>query len=282
MEKRFSKIYFEITNVCNASCSFCPGTVREKRFVTFDEFRTVISKIEGRAEYLYFHLMGEPLLHREICRFSEYASEHGFKVMITTNGILAGDAGMKLIDTGSVFKISISLHCYESNHFFVPLEKYVEGCVSLADRAAEKGTIAVLRLWNGGGNNALNAEITEMLKKHYGVEWLKNRSGYKMKEKVFIEYGNRFDWPGRADKSEAPLFCHGLRSQIGILCDGTVVPCCLDSDGRIPLGNIFVSGFDEITDGERARRIYDGFTAHSAPEELCRTCGFARQFGVSD
>ena len=72
----FKKAYFEITNVCNANCSFCPKNSRPPHFVTDSEFDRVTDQLKGRVEYLYFHLMGEPLLHPRIIDFSKNANHH--------------------------------------------------------------------------------------------------------------------------------------------------------------------------------------------------------------
>ena len=95
-----------------------------------------------------------------------------------------------------------------------------------------------------------------------------------------MEYGDKFDWPDLAapDGGEG-VFCHGLRDQLGILCDGSVVPCCLDHEGDITLGNLFTQSMEEILESPRAKAIYEGFSQRKAAEELCRKCGYARRFG---
>ena len=57
------KVYLEITDICNLSCSFCHKTLREKKFISEEEFSSLIPKIKPYTDYLYMHLMGEPLLH---------------------------------------------------------------------------------------------------------------------------------------------------------------------------------------------------------------------------
>ena len=63
-----------------------------------------------------------------------------------------------------------------------------------------------------------------------------------------------------------------------MLCDGTVVPCCLDHEGDIPLGNLFTQSLEEILSSPRAQAIYEGFSGRRVVEELCRKCGYARRF----
>ena len=86
--KRFNKIYVEIGNVCNLSCSFCPTLKREKRQMTPNEFGVICEKIRPYTDYIYLHLMGEPLLHNELDELLSIAKAQGFKVCITTNGTL--------------------------------------------------------------------------------------------------------------------------------------------------------------------------------------------------
>ena len=277
----FKKAYFEITNVCNAACTFCPGNNREPHFVTDDEFDIVLSKLHNRAEYLYFHLMGEPLLHPNINDFACRAKDRGFKVMITTNGIFSREIGIPLVKTGAVTKISISLHSHEANKLGISLSDYLDGCFDLADASAKSSTVCALRLWNLGTECAQNEVILNAIRSRFGTDWKEVRSGYKVSEYIFLEYGERFEWPDPNDAEDTEYdvtFCHALRNQIGIHSNGTVVPCCLDADGHINLGNIYESDLDDILLSERAKALYDGFSSHRAVEKLCQSCGYASRF----
>ena len=57
------KAYVEITNRCNLACSFCPKTKRAPRTMSAQEFDLILSRLEGYVQYVYLHVMGEPLLH---------------------------------------------------------------------------------------------------------------------------------------------------------------------------------------------------------------------------
>ena len=271
------KVYLEITNVCNLRCAFCPGTTRPPHTMTEAEFAILADRVAPWAEYLYYHLMGEPTAHPLLPHFMEMAAERGLKSMITTNGTLLSERGESIL-TAHPHKVNISLHAFEANPPGMSFEEYIEGCVTFAARAAEAGTIAVLRLWNleGRAEGALhekNEMILETLHRAFPGEWVTTRSGYRMRCRVFLEWGEKFDWPDPAGEILSETgFCYGLRDQIGVLCDGTVVPCCLDHNGDIPLGNLFASTLEEILSSKRARAIYDGFTTHRCTEELCRRC----------
>ena len=273
---RFQKIYVEISNLCNLSCAFCPGTKRPKGRMTPEDFAKLLPKLRPYTEHLYFHLMGEPLCHPELAEFLELAGD--FKVIITTNGTLLAKQQALLLSAPNLHKVNISLHAFEANDLAVPFESYLADCFRFGQAAAGK-KLTVYRLWNAGGQNARNAEILSCMEKHFPKPWIQKRQGTQIGDKVFLEYGEKFDWPDmQAEEDKGELFCYGLRDQLGVLWDGTVVPCCLDHDGDIALGNLFEQEMDDILESPRAKAIYDGFTARKAVEPLCRRCGYARRF----
>ena len=127
-----------------------------------------------------------------------------------------------------------------------------------------------------GGRNAV---ITDYLKNYIPGDWTENSKGLRIREKMFLEWGDRFQWPDKnSDVYGEDVFCFGLRDHFGILCDGTVVPCCLDSDGVINLGNIFTQNLSDILQSERAKNMKYGFDCRKATEDLCRRCGYAQRF----
>ena len=276
--KRFNKIYLEISNVCNLSCAFCPGTKRQKHIMTVAEFSLLMPKLRPYADFLYFHLMGEPLLHPHLAEFLEIAGEWGFRVIITTNGTLLNKQQDVLLNAPALHKVNISLHAFEANDLDVPFEDYLSSCFRFG-QTAEGSKLIVYRLWNKGGADELNRKILNTMEFFFPAPWTANRQGQRIGERIFLEYGDKFDWPDlTATEGDSKVFCYGLRDQIGVLCDGTVVPCCLDHEGDLALGNLFEEDLDAILKKPRAQAIYNGFTKKNAAEELCRKCGYARRF----
>lgn len=247
--------------------------------MTAAQFETVAEKLKGYTEYLYFHLMGEPLLHPELEKLLDIAADMGYKVIITTNGTLIPKRRELLLSSRAVHKVNVSLQSFEANAGG-ELEAYVESCAAFARQMGEKGKLCVLRLWNSGGLESLNGRIESILEREFPKPWRQSRGSRSLADGVWLEPGEKFDWPdmGELDRGES-CFCYALRDQAGILCDGTVVPCCLDHEGDIALGNIFESSMEEILSSPRARNIYDSFSRRMAVEELCRKCGYARRFG---
>ena len=277
VKKRFSRVYLEITNICNKNCSFCPGTVRESRRMSEEEFRLSAEALRPYTDYLYFHLMGEPLCHPELPRFIKMAHGCGYKSIITTNGTLIARRGGELLSAG-LHKVNISLHSFEEGGEDSFL-RYVSEISAFASGAASSGVIVVFRLWNKGCDGGRNAEAIKILRELLPGDWVENTRGVRIRDKLFLEWGERFEWPDSEAKIKGErFFCYGLRDQFGILSDGTVVPCCLDSEGAIALGNIFAEDIDSILNSERARAMVSGFSSGKASEKLCKRCGYAQRF----
>lgn len=276
--KRFNKVYLEISNICNLKCSFCPGTKRTPKVMEVDAFTSLLKKLRPWTDYLYFHLMGEPLCHPKLEEYLRLAGETGFKVILTTNGTLLPKQQEMLLAAPGLHKVNISLHAFEANDLRVPFERYLDDCFSFG-KAAEGKKLVVYRLWNNGGADELNGGILERMDDFFPKPWKTERRGTRIGDRVFLEYGDKFDWPDlSAEDGGGQVFCYGLRDQIGVLCDGTVVPCCLDHEGDIALGNLLWEDMEDILNRPRAKAIYDGFTNRTAAEELCRKCGYARRF----
>ena len=269
-----SRCYLEITNICNLDCLFCPKTDREKRRLTFEEFDTLTDRLQGEIQFLYFHLMGEPMLHPLLPRFIEIARAKGFVPVLTTNGTLLSKA--EGIIEAQPHKIQISLHSHEGNRREDAAE-YIRNVMQFAIKAASNGTIVVLRFWNEGGYNSTNEGLTSLIAQHLPTPWKERYDGWKLADNIYLEYDKMFEWPdaARPEYTEEESFCYALRNQIGVLVDGTVVPCCLDHAGEINLGNLFHTPLHEILSSPRSQAIYEGFTRHTAVEPLCRRCGYA-------
>ncbi len=274
------KAYVEITNVCNLSCSFCHGTRREKKYLSPEDFRLFARKIRPHTEYIYLHVLGEPLLHPQLKEILGICEELKFKVTLTTNGTLLREKADILLSSPALYKVSVSLHSFEANERKTVLEDYMTSVCSFAAKAARKGVLCVFRLWNNGGQDTLNAGIHALLSDRFPGPYIENRSGITLAKNIYLEYGDKFDWPDMSAAATGACFCMGLRDQIAVLCGGTVVPCCLDAEGDIPLGNLYEQSLDEILASDRVKRIVDGFSQGRAEEELCKRCGYAKmKFG---
>ena len=275
------KAYVEITNVCNLECAFCPKTKRVPRTMTVEEFALVLDRLQGHVSYVYLHVMGEPLLHPQISELMTLAGSRGMKICITTNGTLLKKRSKELLAAKNLHKVSVSLHSFEGNDRALSEERtYLEEVWDFAAKASARGVIVALRLWNEGGLETLNPGILDFLCKKLGSsDWPETRDGsFKLADHLYLERAQKFDWPDLGADEAETQFCHALRDQLGVLVDGTVVPCCLDHEGDLALGNLFEEELDTLLNNARARKLHDGFSRRQPTEALCRRCAYATRF----
>lgn len=286
------RCYIEITNTCNLDCHFCPKHHRKRRQLSEEEFDLLTDRVRGKVCFLYFHLMGEPLQHPLLPQFITMAREKGFKTVLTSNGTLLHRA-MALLDT-LPHKIQLSLHSHESNARG-ELSEYMNQVMRFSTQAAGKGTCMVLRLWNQGGMDRENEEVMRLIEKYVPKPWKERPDGFRLCDNLYLEFDRKFEWPGGGgkaasddsdgkqeesdgkleaspSKSKQEYFCKALIKQIGVLSDGSLVPCCLDHDGDVILGNLFHQSLEEILASPRAQALVEGFRHHAATEPLCQSC----------
>jgi radical SAM protein with 4Fe4S-binding SPASM domain len=281
--KPFERTYVEITNGCNLACAFCPGTARRVEFMSTGMFEGVLAALGGYSTHLYFHVLGEPLLHPALPEFLDIAHKHGKLVNLTTNGLLIGKAGAAIAGKPALRQVTFSLHSFVPGEGVGSAEAYLNPILDFARTAAARHLIS-LRLLDGGeprGRESMLAIIADAfclppaLRKDLG-----GSAAVGLDKNIFLNPGRRFWWPdlNGPDFGNAG-FCLALREQIAVLVDGTVVPCCLDSNGIMALGNICSQNIKEIIASDRVRRIYGGFSRRTVVEPLCRHCSYRLRFG---
>jgi len=290
--KTFKKVYIEITSVCNLACSFCPPTERAKGLIKVEQFNKILDEIRPHTKYIYLHVKGEPLLHPRIDQLLDAAHAKGFKVNITTNGTLIKKNREKILGKPALRQINFSLHSFDGHEGSENREKYLGDILDFVRESREYKTIISYRLWNLQQDHVSdvaarrNRETLEILENEYNLDYrieekVEPGKGVKIGSNIYLNQDHEFRWPSLLEpEDEGKGFCHALRSQAAILVDGTVVPCCLDGEGIINLGNVHEKSFSEIVDGERANNLIDGFSRREAVEELCRKCGYRQKFGM--
>lgn len=261
----FKKIYIEITNICNLNCNFCLKTSREKKSLSMDEFKYILGELKPYTKYLYFHVLGEPLLHQNINEFIDEASNNFF-VNITTNGYL-----IKNIKSKNLRQVNISLHSFDEQ-YGKNLESYLNDIYTFANNF-KKSTYINYRLWVKNKNFD---EIINFLQLKYNCTINCFHANFKLDENIFLSFEDEFTWPENnlSDKKDYCGFCHALTDHVAILSNGTVVPCCLDGSGIIDLGNIFEEGFDEIVNGKKYVEMKNNLHNGIRNNLLCKKCNF--------
>lgn len=289
--KKFKKAYIEITNVCNLSCNFCPKSNRKPQFMTIELFEKILIQLQPHTKYIYFHVKGEPLLHPELDEFLKLSEIYGYKVNLTTNGTLINKCREKLIKSASLRQINFSLHSFDANEKNSSLEDYINSILDFTIEASlNTKIISALRLWNLSENYETNISsenndpILKLIEERFNLDFnlkaeLLEGRGLKLSKNIYLNPASKFNWPDIKTSIDNNIgFCHGLRDQAAILADGTVVPCCLDGEGIINLGNINNEDFKSIIESARANAIYDGFSNRKVVEPLCQKCDYRRRF----
>ena len=273
MIHKYKKVYIEITNCCNLNCSFCSHIKKEKRFMAEDEFEHILKEISKVTKTIYLHVKGEPLLHPKIMEFLKLAEKYNLKVNLTTNGTLFPKLVDKIKECKALHKINFSLHCEQNN------PNYEEEIFKNVEKLSPD-TVIIYRLWTLKDNklDKKSTKIVEKLEKYYNlsletVEKLKNEDNIKISSTIYVDKDNEFKWPEITNHKSCG-YCHALKTQIAILADGTVVPCCLDSNGIINLGNIYKESLEEIQNKERYKKLKKSFQARKPEEKLCQSCTF--------
>lgn len=284
--REFKRIYIEITNACNLNCSFCPDYGRKREFMSKDVFEHIIKDISRHTKYIFFHVMGEPLLHPLLPQFLDIADEYGLRVNITTNGVLLGQRADEIIGKAALRQLNISLHSFDDNRQSITKEQYMENIFRFIRDTRKYETLVAMRLWNLDDNleNEKNIELLRMIEREFGLDYRIEDAefdarGLTIQKNIFVNQGRRFVWPSLDNELIGDRgFCYGLRTHIAVLADGTVIPCCMDSEGVLALGNLKEQTLEEIVNSGRALGIYNGFTNKYAVEPLCQRCGYRQRF----
>jgi len=239
-----------------------------------DEFNIIIKKIKPYTNYVYLHVKGEPLLHPELKEILKICDEYKIQVNITTNGTLLKQKMNILEEANCVRQINISLHS-ENN-----LSTYFVNIFDACKKLKEKMYISY-RLWTLKNYelDKKSTEIVDKIIKEYNlstavVEKLKKEPQVKIDINTYVNKDNLFSWPTLKSEETSHNFCHGLSTHFAILVDGTIVPCCLDGEGNINLGNIFEDDLEQVLKSERVQKIISGFKNNKCSEKLCLKCSF--------
>ncbi len=289
MSLHFGKIHIEISNACNLQCSFCPEVQRPKQIMNSENFRTILAKVKPFTEQIALHLMGEPLMHPQFEEILNICEELKVPVHLVTNGVLLKTKSPDLLLHPSLRQVNFSLHSFTNNFPNKDPETYLNKIFEYTKKAFElRPNIYInYRLWDlkaPQGQAPTNSHLLNRVLKEFSFDLpsqldMEKKKSFRVQNRLYLSFDTEFIWPSldlaiRNQKGS----CYGLRSHVGILVDGTLVPCCLDKEGIIPLGNVFTENFESIIQSERAQKMLNGFLNHQLIEDLCQRCQFIERF----
>lgn len=287
--KKFKRVYIEITNICNLQCSFCPVVERDKQIMPTELFEKIIKEVAPLTEQVCLHLMGEPLAHPEFPRIVELCEAENVKINLTTNGILL-KRYQDLLTTSTAFhQINFSMHSFKDNFKDKDITPYLLEILNFSKLAFERRPELYLnyRLWNIEDHNVQkdsNLDIINTIANFYQIEINNEIDVASVKSKriwnrVYLHFDSKFIWPDLSlPVISTTGFCHGLTSHIGIHANGTVVPCCLDKEACIKLGNLSETPLNEILSSKRVQGMREGFRHKKLQESLCQRCDYIKRF----
>lgn len=278
--KKFKKIYIEITNRCNLNCSFCSINKKEKKELNLAEFEHILKNIDAYTDYIYLHVKGEPLIHTNFYEILKLCKKYNKQVNITTNGSLLKYRIDDIINSNVVRQINISLQSLKTDNYLIDILNSVNKLLY------NTNIQIVLRFWALENNSftKLEEEIINNIITYFDLNRdiknnIINEFNIKLLDRLYLNKEEKFIWPDlENDYYEEKGTCYGTRTHLGILSDGTIIPCCLDSNGIINLGNIFNSSFDDIINSDKLKNIVTSFQNNKACEELCKHCSFKEKF----
>lgn len=257
--------------------------------MTQEQFEHILNKLKGRVNTLYFHVKGEPLLHPLFADFLRIASDKGFLLKVTTNGTLLALHKEALAQCEAIRRLNVSLQSLASiieAEFDANLLAILESVQYIAQKKEDSALdfLASLRIWTQ--DNTKNTEkCLSFVEKFFCLpknslnEQLRFKNGAILKPHIALHTAKTFEWPSlSAQNFGSKGFCRALRDHAGILVDGRVIPCCLDGDGIITLGNILEQDWETIINGERSQSLYTSFTNRKIIEPLCLRCGYRQRF----
>jgi hypothetical protein len=108
-------VWFEITNHCNQSCTFCPDSHRvgPRTKIPFDRFTRVVDDLAAHAvvHSMQLNAYGEPLLHPEIGKMIAYLKERRvpWSTFFTTHGMTLVPPNLKKLSGNFPNGIAVSL-----------------------------------------------------------------------------------------------------------------------------------------------------------------------------
>jgi len=283
---KFHRIYIEITDICGLHCSFC-ATKPTNKTMSLAQFEAIIIQAKRFTSQIALHVMGDALTLSHIGSFLERLHHHKLRTILTTSGYYIANHSYDTLFHPTIKQINISINSYNKNTNRITFEEYLEPIFRLIEYKRDNAieTFINLRLWNLDSTlseKAFNQTFFDALKQRFGVV-IENiprdsRQSLRIAPKTLVHFDSYFEWPSLDNPFYGDGRCEGLKSHCAILVDGTVVPCCLDAQGVMDLGNLYKQSLETILYNSKTQSILNGFKQGKAVEELCQRCSYKNRF----
>ncbi|MBA1421517.1 MAG: SPASM domain-containing protein [Epsilonproteobacteria bacterium] len=286
---KFYRIYIELTNVCGLSCSFCPTKELPSKEMDLEFFELVIQQAKHYTKEIACHVVGDPLTQSNLHAYLDIIHKYGMKSMLTTSGYFLKKHSYDTLFHPCVKQINISLNSFNKNDTSLTFEQYMTPVLALCNAKLEQkeDLFINLRVWNldemmseRDFNETLFSALSETFNVALSLDtiYVERPKSIRLASKILMHFDNYFEWPSLKNQNYGDGTCQGLQSHIAILASGKVVPCCLDCDGIMELGDLHESTLEEVVTSKRASSILNGFKEGKAVEELCQKCSYKDRF----
>jgi len=288
---KFYRIYIELTNVCGLSCSFCPTKALPNKQMDLVFFESVIAQACHYTSEIACHVVGDPLTQSNLHDYLDIIHRYGLKAMLTTSGYFLKKHSEETLFHPCVKQINISLNSFNKNDTALSFEQYINPILALCEQKLKqkKELFINLRVWNLDeimSEYLFNKTLFKILSQQFHTTldidtiYKERPKSIRLASKILVHFDSYFEWPSLNNSVYGDGSCQGLQSHIAILASGKVVPCCLDCDGIIALGDLHEQRLEEILKTPRTTHMIQGFKEGKAVEELCQRCSYKDRFNT--
>ena len=288
--KKFKKVHIEITNICNLKCTFCPPKILPNGTMSLEKFDDINAQLKPYTKELAYHIVGDPLVLSNLSEYLNVSLKHELKVNITTTANNINEKHYKALMNPTIKQINFSINSYNANSHKKTLDEYLNPILDFVKFAQEQKHEYFInfRIWNLDEeksakefNTKVFDKINETFNTNINIEevYKERPKNIRIDRKIFFNFDEYFNWPSLQNEVVSTKgFCYGLDSHFGILTSGDVVPCCLDQNACINLGNTNNTQISDILNSNRVKAIQNGFRRNEVVEELCQKCEYRTRF----
>ncbi|MGL2822165.1 radical SAM/SPASM domain-containing protein [Helicobacter pylori] len=279
-KKPFKKIYIELSDICGLQCSFCPNPKNIRGVMPLELFEKICKEAAPLTPIITLHVLGDPCKLKNLNYYLSTAKRFSLKVDLVTSGAYLHNFETLLQD--AIYQISISLDAGLDNHNKLNQHRYIQKILEFCRYKCEKNSEVFLNLRIQDSTLEKHQNLIKPFLESFecvSLETLKSQGRARLFKKSFLNIQKTFKWPNLNapnplnQESKTP-YCYGLIKQIAILSDGVVVPCCMDTQAHINLGDLNHMPLKDILNSQKAMAIKTHFLKGEALELLCKNCSY--------
>jgi radical SAM protein with 4Fe4S-binding SPASM domain len=258
--------------------------------MSLEHFDDINFQLKDFTKELAYHVVGDPLVLSNLEKYLDISLKHDLKVNITTTANNINQSHHNILMHDAIRQINFSINSYNANSHKKTFDEYINPIIEFVKYAQEQNHEYFInfRIWNLDETlsaKEFNKKVFEKINVEFNTnidvnEVYENRpKNIRIAKKFFFHFDEYFNWPSLDNDIVSKMgTCYGLDSHFGILSNGEVVPCCLDQNAEVDLGNTNSSQIKDILNSSRVKNIQNGFKNNILHEELCQKCEYRKRF----